>query len=46
MRGEDSDDAETAGNLVAETFLWWRAWLRSRMKTQSASGKVTREIDG
>lgn len=32
QRGDDTLDAEAAGLIVAETLLWWRAWLRSKMQ--------------
>jgi hypothetical protein len=32
IRGDDSEDAEAAGLIVAETILMWRAVLRSKFK--------------
>lgn len=29
MRNEDTDDAEAAGQLLAETVLWWRLLARN-----------------
>jgi hypothetical protein len=32
MRGEESDEAEAATEVVAESLIWWRAIARTKIR--------------
>jgi hypothetical protein len=34
MAGDDGPNAEAASRIVAETFLMWRTWLKSKMQQE------------
>lgn len=44
MRGDDGPDAEAAASVLAETVMWWRAVLRSRVKITPGGGAPNDDV--